>query len=157
MIKNELLQQAAAKVQEGVQNKEAFDKLVKAGGKVIYDQKTFAQLSQGLAESQTPVEDIAKGMVAVLNMMAHRARGTIPHDALLQAGMALLIDALDFAEQAGLVKVGKEELATATTEFIEALLPSVGMTPGKLSDMLGQLEQTMADPQKVQAFKGAKQ
>ena len=69
----------------------AFDKLVKAGSKVIYDQKTFAQLTQGLADSQTPVEDIAKGMVSVLNMMAHKARGTIPHDALLQAGVALLI------------------------------------------------------------------
>lgn len=155
MLKNELLQQALTKVQEGVSNREVFDKLVRAGTKVIYNQQTFSKLTEGLADSQDPVGDIAKGMVAVLHMMAQKARGTIPQDVLVQAGIALLIDALDFAEQSGLVKIGKEELTAATTQYIEALLPTVGMTPQKMGGMLEGVKQTMADPQRMAEFQAS--
>lgn len=155
MLKNELLQRAQEQITQGVSNREVFDRLVKAGSKIIYDQKTFAQLSQGIAESETPVEDVSKGIVAVLHMMAKQARGTIPHDALMQAGMALLLDALDFMEQAGLVKVDGKTLDTATTEYIEALLPTVGLTKEALSSKLSELEQAMGDPARMAQLKAS--
>lgn len=153
MLKNELLQQAQAKVEAGVKNRDAYDKLVKAGTKIIYDKATFDKLSQGVAQSKTPVEDVAKGLVAVLNMMVRQARGTAPKDALVQAGMALLFDALDFMEQAGLVKVDKQVLGEATKAFIESLLPTVGLNPQQLQGAFSQVQQTMADPQKMAQFK----
>jgi hypothetical protein len=155
MLKNELLQKAQAKIDEGAGNRQALDRLVKAGTKIIYDKATFEKLSEGIAQSPTPVEDVAKGMVMVLNMMAQRARGTIPHDALLQAGMTLLLDALDFMEQAGLVKVDNAVLDTATTEFIEGLLPTLGLTKEKLAGKLSELEQAMSDPQKMAQLKAS--
>lgn len=154
MLKNKLLQQAQAKIEEGVKNKDAFAKLVRAGTKIIYDKAIFDKLSEGLAQSQDVVSEVAKGLVAVLKLMAQRARGTVPPDALLQAGMALLIDALDFMEQAGLVEVDKNVLGEATQEFIEAMLPVLGLSPDKLEAALGSVKQTMADPQKMAQFKG---
>jgi hypothetical protein len=152
MLKNELLQQAQAKIEEGVKNKDAFAKLLKAGSKVIYDKEIFGQLSQGIAQSEDPVGEVAKGLVVVLKMLAQRSRGTVPLDALLQAGMALLFDALDFMEQAGLVKVDKKVLGQATTEFIEALMPTLGLPAGKLAESMQAVKQTMADPQRMAQY-----
>jgi len=159
MLKNTLLQQAQAKIEEGVTDRERYDKLVKAGTRIIYDEATFKQLSQGITEAENPIEDVAKGMAAILNMMAHKARGTIPHDVFIQAGMALLLDALDFMEQAGLVTVTSDVLDEATREYIEALLPTVGLTPEKLGAALDSLKETMGDPQRMTAYeqsRGAK-
>lgn len=155
MLKNELLQQALASVQESVQDKEMFDRLVKAGSKVIYSQGTFRALSRHLRGSKDPVADIARGMVGVLNLMAHRARGTIPQAALLQAGTALLLDALDFVEQAGMVKIDAETLGRATEEFVEAMLPMLGLSHAKMDQVLGQIKQVMADPQKMAAYQSS--
>lgn len=161
MLKNELLQQALASVQESVQDKEMFERLVKAGTKVIYSKGTFQSLAQHLKKSEDPVSDVARGMVGVLNIMVHRARGTIPQAALLQAGTALLLDALDFLEQAGMVKVDAETLGRATEEFVEAMLPTVGLSHEKMDQVLGQIKGVMADPQKMAAYEkslgGAKQ
>lgn len=155
MLKNQLLQQAQAKVEAGVKNRDAYDKLVSAGTKIIYDKTIFAKLSEGIAQSKSPVEDVAKGLVAVLNIMVRQARGTAPQDALAQAGMSLLIDALDFMEQAGLVTVDKKVLGEATQAFIEALLPTLGLNPQQLQSALSSVQQTMADPQKMAQFQGS--
>lgn len=160
MLKNSLLQQALDSVQESVQDREMFDRLVKAGTKVIYSKGTFQQLAKHLKGAKDPVSDVARGMVGVLSLMVHRARGTIPQAPLLQAGTALLLDALDFLEQAGMVKVDAETLGRATEEFVEAMLPMLGLSHEKMDQMLGQIKQVMADPQKMAAYEqaqGAKQ
>lgn len=156
MLKNQLLRQAQEKIAESVEDRASYDKLLGAGAKVIYSQKTFAQLSQHLNDSKDPVDDVARGMVAVLQLMAHRARGTIPTTALLQAGMSLVFDALDFLEQAGLLKVDAEVIDRATQEYIEALLPAVGLTSEKMQSSLDQVKQVMADPQKMAEYRNSR-
>ena len=153
MLKNALLQQAAANIQQGVQDKDAFERLMKAGTKTIYSKGTFRALSQQLRKSKDLVDDVAKGIVAVLGIMAHRARGTIPQGPLMQAGMMLMLDALDFLEQAGLLKVDNATLDRATEEYVEALLPAVGLSRQKMDQVLGQIKAVMADPQKMAAYK----
>ena len=155
MLKNQLLQQAQAKIEAGVTDKARYDRLLSAGVKTIYDKAMFQKLSQSIAQSQTPIEDVAKGIVAVLNMMAHKARGSIPHDVLLQAGMALMLDALDFVEQAGIVQIDEKALDTATQEFIEAVLPSVGLTAQKMEEALGSVKGAMGDPQKMAQYQAS--
>jgi hypothetical protein len=155
MLKNQLLQQAQAKIDGLVTDKERYTKLVSAGVKTIYDKGIFAQLSKALADSQDPVSDVAKGIVSVIHMMAQKARGTIPHEVALQAGMALLLDALDFIEQAGMVKVDGKVLDQATQEFIEAMMPSVGVPQEKMDAALASVKATMADPDRMAQYKAS--
>jgi len=155
MLKNQLLQQALAKTEQGVQDKASYDKIYKSGLKVIYNKDTFQQLAQSVAQSKNPAQDIAKGIVAVLSVMAEKAKGTIPHAPLLQAGMALVLDALDFMEQAGLGKIDKSVLDEATSAYVDAILPLVGLTTGKLNAALGQIRDVSADPQRMAQYKGS--
>lgn len=152
MLKNKLLQEALTNIESTVEDKDVFARMVKAGTKIIYNKKVFNGLSQQLRKSKDPAGDVARGMVAVLGLMLHRARGTISPASVLPVGMALILDALDFMEQAGLVKVDAAVVDRATEEYIEALLPRVGLSREKLDVVLEEIRQVMADPQKVEAY-----
>lgn len=159
MLKNQLLQSAHDKIVEGVspKNRPFFDRLFKSATAAVFDDSVFSQIAQQLAQSKDPAGDVAKGVVSIMNMLAHKARGTIPHDVFLQASMCLMLEGLDFIEQAGQLQVTNEVLVTATKDLIEALLPTVGLNAQKLSDLLGGVQQTATDPQKMGAFQQAMQ
>ncbi len=161
MLKNPMLQKAQAEVEKAVQDRRSYDKIVKAGLRVIYDRTMFAKLSQGLKESQDVVGDIARGIVGILNLLAKQSKGTMPPIPMMQAGMALLFDALDFAEDAGLTKVDAKVLAEATQQYVEAVLPTIGLSSQKMQTVLKGVQETVNDPQRMALYQksvgGAKQ
>jgi hypothetical protein len=160
MLKNELLQKASAEIQSKATDPDMLQRMVKAGLKIIYNQNIFQKLTRELRQSKDPAGDAARGAVFVLQMLAQRARGTAKPQVLVQAGVLLMLDALDFLEQAGLLKVDATTLDHATQEYVEAVLPAVGISHDRMNQTLGQVKQVMADPQKMAQYRqslGAKQ
>lgn len=156
MLKNPLLKQAQAKIESGVQDRDAYNRIVQAGTKVIYDKATFSELSKSIRQAQDPVTEIAEGMIGILGILYKQSRKTMPIPAMVMAGMSILLDALDFAEQAGLVKIDKTQLNKATTHYLNSLLPKFGLTPDKIDATLGQLGGTIKDPAKMAQIQGGK-
>lgn len=156
MLKNPLLKQAQAKIESGVQDRDAYNRIVQAGTKVIYDKATFSELSKSIRQAQDPVTEIAEGMIGILGILYKQSRKTMPIPAMVMAGMSILLDALDFAEQAGLVKIDKAQLNKATTHYLNSLLPKFGLTPDKIDATLGQLGGTIKDPAKMAQIQGGK-
>jgi hypothetical protein len=156
MLKNELLQQAQTTVEKTVKDRAAYDKIVAAGTKVIYDKETFSELIKGIETSNDPVLEVADGIVGVLGVLYKQSRKTMPLTPMISAGMTLLIDALDFLEQAGMATIDKETLGKATTMYMNSLLSKMGLTPEKMQGMLSQVRSTMEDPEKMKQFRGGK-
>lgn len=156
MLKNPLLKQAQTKIESGVQDRDAYNRIVQAGTKVIYDKATFTELSKAIRQAQDPVTEIAEGMIGILGILYKQSRKTMPIPSMVMAGMSLLLDALDFAEQAGLVKIDKAQLNKATTHYLNSLLPKFGLTPDKIDATLGQLGGTIKDPAKMAQIQGGK-
>ena len=152
MLKNPILSKAQAEVDKQVQDRASYDKIVRAGLKAIYSKGTFGKLTQELVKAEDPVADVARGMVAIISMLSRQARGTMPPVATVQAGMALLLDALDFMEQSGMVKISEQVLEKAITEFMEALMPALGINQGRMDELLGQVQETMANPERRAAY-----
>lgn len=153
MLKNPLLAQAMQSLEQGVKDRDAFGRIVTAGTKMIYDERTFPELVKGLEESDDPVQTVAEGIIGVLGLMAKKSRGTMPKVPMVQAGLALLLDALDFLEQAGKAEITKEVLAKAVTGYINSLLPKFGVTPDKMDAMLAGVQPTLNDPQRMAEYK----
>lgn len=154
MLKNELLQQAQAKVESGVEDRAAYDKIVAAGTKVIYDKETFSELIKGIDQSEDPISEVAEGIVGILGLLYKQSRKTMPLVPMISAGMALLIDAMDFMEQAGVADIDKETLAKATAIYMNSLLPKMGLTPEKMQGVLDGVKSTMSDPEKMNQYRG---
>jgi hypothetical protein len=155
MIKNPLLQQAFQKVESSVDDKDSFGKLVSAATKAIYSKDVFTKLTHNLPQSKDPVSDTVHGVFTVMKLLADKAKGTIPPGVFVQAGMALLLDALDFLEQAGQIKIDKETLATAAKEYMDVALNAVGVNQNRLQTILATVKQTASDPQKMAQFQKA--
>lgn len=151
-IQNKLIQQAHDEVEKNVTDRESYDKIMESAMRVIYDKKVFEKIVKGIEESDNPVEDAAKGVVAILGAMAEKAQGTIPPEAAIQAGYSVLLDALDFMEQAGVLEIDKDAIARATMEYFETLLPSIGLTAEKLSAAMEQVKGVVSDPKKMSEY-----
>ncbi len=156
MLKNQLLQQAQEKIESGVKDRASYDKIVAAGTKVIYDKETFSELMKGIDQSKDPVFEVADGIVGILGILYKQSRNTMPLVPMISAGMTLMVDALDFMEQAGMATIDKETLAKATTMYMNSLLPKLGLTPEKMQGVLDGVQGTMSDPEKMKQFRGGK-
>jgi hypothetical protein len=154
-MQNQLIIKAEAGVDQKVppKDKNAYDRIVLAGMKVLFSKNTHSQIMQGVKEAQDKVTTAADGIVGLMGMLHKESRGTMPVGPMILAGMSLLMQALDFMEQAGMVQVDNAVLDTATQHYIETLLPKIGMTPEKIQAMLGQAQGIMADPEKMAQYK----
>lgn len=108
-----------------------------------------------LKGSQDPVGDIVKGVIAIIGLLRKAARGAMPQNAMIPAAFILVLQGLDFAERAGILKVTNEEVNTATKLFANTLLPHLGVTPEKMGQMAGTATQIMNDPMKAGQMQAA--
>lgn len=150
-MKNQLLAQAEQTIEKGVppDQQEAYQRILIAGMKVLFSQQTHGALVQGLEQSQDPIGDVGKGAVGLIMTLFKESKGTMPAKAMIPAGMALLLNALDYVDSTGIAKIGKPELDHATEVFINTLMPKVGLTPDRMQGLMGQIQGVMADPEKM--------
>lgn len=156
-MQNPMIVKAEAAIDSKVppKDKEAYDKIVLAGMKVLFSKETHAQLFNGLKESQDMMKSAVDGIIGILGVLFKESRNTMPVGPMILAGQSLLMEALDFMEQGGMIEMTPEALAQATQSYIETLLPMLGMTPEKMKGILAQTQGVMNDPQKMAAYKAS--
>lgn len=103
-----------------------------------------------LRASRDPINDCARGAVALVLIMRRESKGVMPMKAGIPAGMVLMLHGLDFIDHAGMVKVAEPQLDTATRTFTNELFHKLGITPGMLQHATGRVHQIMGDPDAMQ-------
>lgn len=137
-------QQVQAKVDPALQN--AFQRIVTAGLKVMYSQKSHDMMVSELKAHGDPAEIAGNGVAKLLGLLMSQSKGTMPMKAGIPAGTVLLCEGLDFMEQAGLVKVDQNVLAKAMQAMSSSFLQLLGVTPDKMGQMIAQARQQQAAP-----------
>lgn len=130
------------------------EKIVIAGLKYAMKDGAAGLLGH-LKGSQDPVSDIVKGVIAIIGLLRKAARGAMPQNAMIPAAFILVMQGLDFAERAGILKVTNEEVKQATRLFADTLLPHLGVTPEKMGQMAQTATQIMNDPMKAGQMQAA--
>ena len=145
---NPLLQKTeeaiAAKVPANLKN--AFQRIITAGLKVMYDPKTNDMMAKELKSQGDPAEIAGAGVAKLLGLLMNQSKGTMPMKAAIPAATVLLCEGLDFMEQAGLVKVDQNVLAKAMQAMSSSFLQLLGVTPDKMGQMIAQARQQQAAP-----------
>jgi hypothetical protein len=154
-MKNPLIIKAEAAVDSKVSSsdKEAYDKIVLAGMKVMFSKETHGQLVQGFNDAEDKLTTLVEGVIALIGILFQQSRGTMPPGPMVLAGQSLLMEALDFMEEAGMIEVDEQVLGDATQKYIETLLPKIGLTPDKMNAALAKAQGIMGDPQKIAEYK----
>ena len=146
-FKNPLLQEAEDRIETGLEpeTRANYTKIVVAG--------MHAGLAKGpdgilasILKSPDPLSDAAKGAVSLVLILRKEAHGIMPLKAMVPAAMTLMMHALSFAEQAGIVKIGAPELVKATHVFTDTIFAAFGITKQGLANAAQKVHGIMQDP-----------
>ena len=139
---NPLLSKMEAGVLDKLDPKQqhAFDKIVKAGVKVMYSEKMHPMLVNQLKTPGDPAAIAGEGVAKLLGILMNQSKGTMPMKAGIPAAAVLLCEALDMLEELGKVKVTKDTLAKAVQSLSSSLLQLMGVTPEKLSGLMAKAQ-----------------
>lgn len=156
LLQNRILKAAEQKVESGLtpDNRADYLKIVVAGMKIALDGGPNSMLAS-LKQSKTPIQDCVTGAVNLCLLMRKQSRGTMPLKAMVPAGMTLLIQALDFADRAGVVKVGNPELVQAAKLYTNQIFKSAGITAQMLHTAAGKIHAITQDPSAMEKINRA--
>lgn len=107
----------------------AVHKIVAAGLQVLYSPQTRKMLAAGLAKQGASWQIAATEVAGVLKLLDGKSNGTMPKDAMAQAGKILLLDYLKFMQEVGKTKVSSEEVKKAVGALRSILLKEYATTP----------------------------
>lgn len=152
-IANKIIAAAQQQLEESLlpEVRENFEKILVAGMRAGLHGGVNGILAQ-LGNSKDPINDCAIGAVNLVMILRGRSRGTMPDNALAPAAMALMLQALDFADKSGIVKVGKDEMVRATRTFFNRIFAAFKITTPMLNKMAGSVGGVMNDPAKLEAI-----
>lgn len=83
-------------------------------------------------------------------ILRKESRNTMPENAMVLAGMTLMLHALDFVNRTGMLKIGAPELDQATHIFADRLLQLWHIGPQQLQQMAAQTHKVMQDPAQME-------
>lgn len=152
-LNSPILQQAEDKVESQLdpETRANYVKITVAGMHAALDGGSNSILAS-LKKSQDPVSDAAKGAVSLCLILRKQAHGIMPLKAMVPAAMTLMLKALDFADRAGIVKVGQPELVRATRVFTDTVFARFGITKDGLANAAQKVHAITQDPAKMAAI-----
>jgi hypothetical protein len=153
-LSDSILAAAEQKIESGLlpANRADYNKIVVAGNKVALAKGPNGILAS-IKNSKDPVNDCAKGAVNLVFLLRKQTRGTMPVQALVPAGMTLMLHALDFVDKIGLMKIGTPELVQATHTFTNMMFRNLGISPQMLAKAHESVENVAKDPAHLEAMK----
>lgn len=151
---NKILEAAEQKVESNLvpQVRANYQKIVVAGMKVALNGGPNSGMAK-LRRSPDPVKQCAVGAVNLVLMMRRMAKGVMPAKAMVPAAMTLMIQALDFCDRTGVVKVGTPELVRATHIFTDAIFGKLGISQQMLHHAANSVHAITQDPAKMEMIK----
>lgn len=152
LIDNKILQSAEAELEKGLlpEVREDYAKIVVAGMKAALHGGREGILADRLRRSKDPIEECAKGAINLVLSLSTQSRGKMPPKALIPASFTLMLQALDFADKAKIVKVGNDELVKATHIWTNRVMVVMGITKEKLNKAAKMAHGVMNDPTQME-------
>ena len=150
-----LLAKVEAKVESTVKPnmKAAYNRIIAGGLKFAFDPKAHGTVVQGLDKSVDPVHDVAVGVVGILILMSKKAQGTMPTEAMVPAGLVLVLHGLDYLEQTGRMQITNTEVDDATQTYITNLQPKIGLNEKVMGQAVSGAQKAMQDPALMAKYK----
>jgi len=132
---NAILQQVEQNITQKVDPSmaQAFERIVTAGLKVMYDPRTHPLMVKQLSKPGDPATVAGEGAGALLGMLYKESKGTMPIKPAVLAAQIWLCEGLDFMAQAGQIQITDELVANATKSLLSHILQIFGVNPNKIN------------------------
>ena len=148
---NPILEKIISGIEEKIkpEDKSSYDRIVLAGTKILFDQKTHGKMIEILQGHGDLPSKIADGITRLIGLLYQASENTMPMQAVIPAAITLMVKALDFAERGMGQKLDKDIIAECTKQTSAAVLQQFGVTPEKIQSFLssqGQPQEPQPEP-----------
>lgn len=125
--------------------REAYEKIITAGLKVMFDPTTRKDTLSFINESGGEPAKLAQGVMSVVATLYQQSNGTLPPNLIIPAGIELLVHAADVAKDGGM-EVGNDMLAEAMSELVKQTLQKFGASPEQMQKLMSGLDSEQQAP-----------
>lgn len=121
--------------------REAYDKVVVAGMKFMFDEKTHQYAIEALQGDGDPAEKLGKGVAQLMGILAERSQGAFPEHLIIPAGIELVMHAAEFAQESGMMELTPDTLGNAIQIFVFSVFEMAGMGQEQVMQAISNMEQ----------------
>jgi hypothetical protein len=107
--------------------KEAWDRIMVAGMKFLFDEKTNAMVNEYLEGPGDMSTKLGEGTAGLMVTLDKESRGALPKELLIPSGIALMILSVKYMKKSGIANVTPQEYAKAIEIFMYKLLGAYGI------------------------------
>lgn len=111
--------------------KAAYDKIIKAGLKVMFDPKTQDQTIEFMRGEGDMGQKVGEGVAAVMVLLFKESNETMPPQLVIPAGIELVVHAADVARNGGM-DMTDNDIAEAMGVMVETVMKQFGVDPAQL-------------------------
>ena len=123
---------------------EAYDRIVLAGMKVLFNEGTNRELLKRI-EGPGPIGiRLGKGMATLMLLLFKQSNETMPPNVMIPAGIYLLAQAADFLKRSEVEEIDNEDIGDAMVEYINTLITSFGGNTQKMYQLFDQYAEVSA-------------
>lgn len=122
------------------QLKEAYLRIVSAGMKVMFSDKTSGMMVQQLKSSPDMVKNLSEGIAGLMAILFKQSKN-MPQNLILPAALELLTHAMDFVAKTKMAQLTPKQIGDATQATVYAVLAKFGITQTQADQMLAQMGQ----------------
>lgn len=120
-------QQAKAQIKVPPELKSAYERIVLAGMKVMFDKNTHEMAMQAL-QGDGPIEQrLAKGISDLMTILWKQSNGSMPPQLIVPAAIELMLEAADFINESGSEQINEQQLGEAMRLTVGATLQRFGV------------------------------
>jgi hypothetical protein len=119
---------------------EQFRKVVTAGLHLMFDDQTHSHMDlvKNPESRKDPANTIAKGISGLMIMMNNQHGGQMKEDVLINAGLVLMVHAMDFAERSFGIQWDGDNIGTCMTELTNKFFTAIGADPKQVAQAIKQ-------------------
>lgn len=121
------------------QQKPQFDRIVAAGMRIMFDEKTHKLMVEQLQSAGPMPQKLGEGIAGLLGLLVREAKGSLPPDLLIPAGIVLMAHAVDFLNQAG-APVSDEDFGAGVDVLVSTVLQQFKIDSNKVAAIAGDAE-----------------
>lgn len=119
---------------------EAYERVVLAGMKIVFNEKTENILMTQINGPGDTGEKLGKGIAGLMLLLFQESNKTIPPAVIIPAGVDLLVQTAEFLKKGNLVEVAPDDVGQGIEVMVSVLLEKFGGNVQKLTELLNSYE-----------------
>lgn len=137
--------QVRAKMDIAPELQAAYDKIVKAGLKMMFDPSMRRDTMDFINQSGGEPAKLAEGVMAVVVSLHEQSNGTLPPNLIIPSAVELMVHAAGVAKEGGM-DITNELLAEAIAETVQQTLVKFGANPQAMQEMISGMDSGESAP-----------